>query len=142
MISLQPKHGGQKFENCNGNTRVYNQKLFRWKQIEYADDTTLIAAVFEKLSLSTEELSNACNKMGVKVNADKCKIISDSPSEIKIGNEIVKKVKSFEFLGSVVPGSSDGIKRKIGLASCAFGSLKQNIWCRKDVSTKFKVRHY
>ena len=110
--------------------------------VRYADDTTLIAAVFEKLSISTEELINACNKWGMKVNDDKCKIISDSPLEIKITNEIVEKVKSFIFLGSVVPGSSDDIKRRIGLASCAFGRLKRNIWCRRDVLIELKMRLY
>ena len=57
--------------------------------VRYADDTTLIAAVFEKLSISTEELINACNKWSMKVNADKCKIISDSILEIKIINKLI-----------------------------------------------------
>ena len=33
----------------------------------YADGTTLIAAIFNKLSLSTEELESSCRKWGMKV---------------------------------------------------------------------------
>ena len=37
--------------------------------IRYADDSTLISAVFEKLQLSTKELEEACLKWGMKMNA-------------------------------------------------------------------------
>ena len=40
--------------------------------IRYADDTTLISAVFEKLQLSTLELEQACQKWGLKINPLKC----------------------------------------------------------------------
>ena len=36
--------------------------------IRYADDTTLISAVFEKLQLSIFELEQACQKWGLKIN--------------------------------------------------------------------------
>ena len=40
----------------------------------YADDTTLIAAIFQKLKLSTHELGKACSKWGMKINVKKCKV--------------------------------------------------------------------
>ena len=36
--------------------------------IRYADDTTLLSAVFETLQLSTLELEQACQKWGLKIN--------------------------------------------------------------------------
>ena len=40
--------------------------------IIYADDTTLILAVFEKLQLSTLELEQDCQKWGLKITPLKC----------------------------------------------------------------------
>ncbi|XP_066925921.1 uncharacterized protein [Clytia hemisphaerica] len=36
--------------------------------VRYADDTTLIASVYEKLQLSTNQLQDACLKYGMKIN--------------------------------------------------------------------------
>ena len=44
----------------------------------HAHDTTLIAAVFEKLQLATDQLQEASKKYKMKINADKCKLISNS----------------------------------------------------------------
>ena len=109
---------------------------------KYADDTTLISAIFEKLKIATGELETSCKKWGMKVNPDKCKIISPDIGDIHIDGSIVGKVEKFTFLGSVVPESSSDVKRRIGLASSAFGRLKEKIWSRKDISMKLKIRLY
>ena len=72
--------------------------------VRYADDTTLISSLMEKLGFSTQELENVCNKWGLKINTSKCKVISPDPfSDVLIEEEAVEKVESFVFLGSVVP---------------------------------------
>ena len=58
----------------------------------YADDTTLIAAIFEKLSLSTAELEMACTKWGMQINASKCKVISDEDEYLTIDGVEVEHV--------------------------------------------------
>ena len=64
--------------------------------IRYADDTTLIYAVFEKLQLSTSELEQACQKCGLKINPLKCAIMTpDGNAEIEIDNNVVHKVQIF-----------------------------------------------
>ena len=78
----------------------------------YADDTTIIAAVFEKLQLATDQLQEACKKYGMKINTDKCKVISNSHSNIAIENENVGNVEEFKFLGSLVPNSSLDVDEK------------------------------
>ena len=79
--------------------------------IRYADDTTFISTMFEKLQISTRELETACRKWGLKINSQKCKVMSRDDRNIYVENSIVKIVDKFVFLGSVVPGSSDDIQR-------------------------------
>ena len=52
----------------------------------------------------------------------------------------VEAVDKFVFLGSVVPGTSDDIARRIALASSAFGRLRESVWRRGDVSQRLKMR--
>ena len=106
----------------------------------YADDTTLIAAIFNKVSLSTEELESSCRKWGIKVNSLKCKIISPELNDIQIDRRNVEKVQEFTFLGSVVPGTSSDVSRRIGLVLSAFGRLKPKLWSNRIITLSLKVR--
>ena len=49
-------------------------------------------------------------------------------------------MNNFVFLGSVVPGTSGDVKRRVTLASSAFGRLRKSLWSRREVSLKLKVR--
>ncbi len=110
--------------------------------IRYADDTTLLSAIFEKLHLSTSQLERACQKWGMKINGAKCKILSPSDQRIVIDGQEVEHVEEFTFLGSVVPDSAADVKRRIGLASTAFGRLREAIWKNRSISNPLKVRLY
>ena len=63
----------------------------------YADDTTLIAAVFERLQLAADQLQETCKKYGMKIKTEKCKVISDSTANLTIENKEIKIVKEFKF---------------------------------------------
>lgn len=108
--------------------------------IRYADDTTLVALIFEKLKLSTAELDAACKKWGLKVNVKKCKVLTNENDSLNIDGENVERVDKFIFLGSVVPDVSDDVSRRLALATVAFGKLKKNIWSRNDLSYQIKSR--
>ena len=110
--------------------------------IRYADDSTLLAAIFEKLELSTAELETACSKWGMKINVRKCKIISNDQRDIMIEGSPVEKTEEFVFLGSLIPGTEPDVNRRIMLASSAFGRLKDSIWSRNDISRNLKLRLY
>ena len=110
--------------------------------IRYADDTTLLAAVFEKLKLSTAQLEQACKKWGMKINGAKCKILSPLQDKIDIDGDEVEHVEEFVFLGSVVPDSTSDVNRRIALASTAFGRLNPTIWSKKTITKAIKVRLY
>ena len=54
----------------------------------------------------------------------------------------VRSVENFVFLGSPVPNSSDEIKRRIAMASSAFGRLNKSIWKRTELTNDVKLRLY
>ena len=85
----------------------------------YADDTTLIALIFEKLNLATLELDFSCKKWGMKINAAKCKVLSPCCDPVTIGSNPVEHVEN--FLGLSETNSLDEIKKRIAMASSAFG---------------------
>ena len=108
----------------------------------YADVTTLIDAVFERLQLATDQLQEAFKKYGMKINTEKCKVISDSTTNLTIENEEIEILKGFKFLGSLVPNSSSDVKGRIALANSTFGIFKKSVWSRRDISVKLKLRLY
>ena len=110
--------------------------------IRYADDTTLLELVFEKLQVATDELDNACKKWGMKINPAKCKIMTDDPRDITLNNTPIEKVKEFVFLGSNIPSVEEDVKRQTRLAAWSFGRLKNTIWSNHDISRSLKTRIY
>ena len=107
--------------------------------IRYADDTTLVNLVFDKLQISTNELEKACSKMGMNINPTKCKIMTD---DNRNNGSPVDKVDDFVFLGSNVPSVEADVKRRTRLAAWAFGRLKRTVWTNQDISRSLKVRIY
>ena len=79
----------------------------------YADDTTLIAKGFERLQLATDHLQEACKKYEMKINTEKCKVISDRTTNLTIENEEIRIMNEFKFLGSLAQNSSGDVKRRI-----------------------------
>ena len=114
----------------------------RINNIRYADDTTLMDLVFEKLEISTNELEKACSRWGMKINPSKFKIMSQDKRHITLNDAIINKVDDFVFLGSNVPSVVADVKRRTRLAAWAFGRLKNAIWTNQDITRSLKVRIY
>ena len=93
----------------------------------------------KKLQLATDQLQETCKNYGMKINTDKCNVISNSPINITIENENIEIVEEFKFLGSVVPNSSLDVKRRTSMANSAFGKLKKSVWSCRDMSIKLKL---
>ena len=91
----------------------------------YANDTTLIAAIFERLQLAVDQLQEACKNFGMEINTEKCKVISDSTTNLTIKIEEIEIVKELKFLGSLVLNLSGNVKRRFALAKSAFLRLKK-----------------
>ena len=83
--------------------------------LRYADDTTLIAESEEELKSLLMKVKKESEKVGLKVNIQKTKIMASSPiTSWQIDGETMETVRDFIFLGSkiTVDGDySDEIKR-------------------------------
>ena len=89
----------------------------------YADDTTLMAESEELKSLLMK-LKEESEKVGLKLNIQKTKIMASSPvTSWKIDGETVETVADFIFLGSTITADGDwAMKVKV---AC---SLKEKLW--------------
>ena len=70
--------------------------------LRYADDTTLIAES-EELKALWMNVKEESEKVGLKLNIQKIKIMASSPiTSWQIDGEIVETVSDFIFLGSII----------------------------------------
>ena len=85
--------------------------------LRYADDTTLMAEIKEKLKNLLVRVKEESEKADLKLNIKKTKIIASSPiTSWKIDGEKVETVADFIFLGSKITtdgGCSHEIKRHL-----------------------------
>ena len=77
-----------------------------WRNINnlrYADDTTLMAESQEELKSLLMKVKEESEKVGLKLNVQKTKIMASSPiTSWKIDGETMKTVTYFIFLGSKI----------------------------------------
>ena len=84
--------------------------------VRYADDTTLMAECEELKSLLMK-VEQKSEKVGLKLNIQKTKIIASGPiTSWQRDGEIVETMREFVFLGSRITADRDGsheIKRRL-----------------------------
>ena len=74
----------------------------------YADDTTLMAESEEELQSLLMKVKEESEKVGLKLNIQKTKIMASSPiTSWQIDGETVETVADFIFLGSKITASGD-----------------------------------
>ena len=85
--------------------------------LRYADDTTLMAESEEELKTLLMKVKEESEKVGLKLNIQKTKIMASSPiTSWRIDGETVETVADFIFLGSKITADGDcshGIKRRL-----------------------------
>ena len=96
---------------------------------------------WETLSINLR-ITTRCLKWGMKINFDKCKVLTSSNDNIVIHGELLENVNNFIYLGSSVPDTTKDIERRIALAPTAFGRLRKSIWSKRDILLKLKLRLY
>ena len=62
--------------------------------IRYINDVTLVSTIFDKLTISTKQLDESCQKWGMKINGAKCKILSPSTEIITLYGFELKHMSS------------------------------------------------
>ena len=111
--------------------------------LTYADDTTLMAESEEELKSFLMKLKRRVEKVGLKLNIQKTKIMASSPITLwQIEGETVETVSDFIFLGSKIPADGDcshEIKRRLLLGRKVMTNLDSMLKSR-DITLPTKVR--
>ena len=109
--------------------------------LKYADDTTLMAESEELKSLLMK-VKEENEKVGLKLNIEKTKILASSPiTSWQIDGETVETVADFIFLGSKIPANGDcshEIKRRLLLGRKVMTNL-DSIFKSRDITLPTKV---
>lgn len=123
----------------------------RWKfttkldDLDFADDIALLSTTKNQIQQKTNRLVNNSQKVGLRTNREKCKIIrinTTNSDRITINEEPVEEVNKFEYLGAVVSdegGGTQDINNRINKARTAFHRLK-NIWGSNNIRQKTKLK--
>ena len=95
--------------------------------LRYADDTTLRAESEEKLKSLLMKVKEESDKIGLKLNIQKTKIMASSPiTSWQIDGKSMETVRNFIFLGSKITAHSDcshELKRRLLLGRKAMANL-------------------
>ena len=110
--------------------------------LRYADDTTLMAESEEELKSLLMKVKEESEKVGLKLNIQKTKIMASSPiTSWQIEGEKVETVTDFIFLGSRITADGDcsrEIKRCSVLGRKALTNL-DSILKSRDITLSTKV---
>ena len=107
-----------------------------------ADDTTLMAESEEELKSLLMKVKVASEKVGLKLNIQKMKIMASGPiASWEIDGEIVETVSDFTFLGSKITADGDcshEIKRRLLLGKKVLTNL-DSMFKSRDITLPTKV---
>ena len=110
--------------------------------LRYADDTTLMAESKEQLKSLLMKVKEESEKVGLKLNIQKTKIMASSPITLRqIDGETVVTVSDFIFLGSKITADGDcshEIKRGLLLGVKVLTNL-ESILKSRDITLPTKV---
>ena len=110
--------------------------------LRYADDTTLMAESEEELKGLLMKVKEESEKVGLKLNVQKTKIMASSPiTSWEIGGETVETVADFIFLGSKMTADGDcshELKRRLLLGRKVMTNL-DSILKSREVTLSAKV---
>ena len=110
--------------------------------LRYADDTTLMTESEEKLKSLLMKVKQESEKVGLKLNIQKTKIVAPGPiTSWQIDGETVETVADFIFLGSKITADGDcshEIKRHLLLGKKVMTNL-DSILKSRDITLSIKV---
>ena len=111
--------------------------------LRYADDTTLMTESEEELNHILMKVKEGSEKVGLKLNSQKTKIMASSPTTSwEIDGETVETLSVFIFGGSKITADGDcshEIKRHILLGRKVMTNLG-SIFKSRDITLPTKVR--
>ena len=110
--------------------------------LRYADDTTLMSESEEELKSLLMKVKEESEKVGLKLNIQKTKIMASSPvTSWETDGETVETVSDFIFLGSKITADGDcshEVKRRLLLGRKVMTNL-DSILKSRDITLPTKV---
>ena len=140
LFSLYGEVIMRRIRECEG-VRIGGQNI---NNIRFADDTVLVADTEEKLQVMLDEIREESERRGLNINVKKTEsmvISKQSPVpriNLRCGNQIVKQVDRFIYLGSMITEDArceTEVKRRIGIAKKTFNDMR-NLLTNRKLSVK------
>ena len=112
--------------------------------LRYADDILVIATSPEELQELVNRVESAANEYGLKINASKTKVMTNTDRVLKIYvvDGVLRQVDNFTYLGSKISSDakcSDDIKSRLAMGMAVMVKLTK-VWKNKSISTQTKIR--
>ena len=127
-------------EEAQAGIKIFGRNI---NNLKYADDTALMAESEEELKSLLMKVKEESEKVGLKLNIQKTKIMACSPiTSWQIDGETVETVSDFIFLGSKITADGDcshEIKRHLLLRRKVMINL-DSIFKSRDITLPTKVR--
>ena len=127
------------------NQSVVNSLLF-------ADDCALNTNDRGEMQELMDNFSSSCDNFGLTINTKKTEILyQPAPGneyqdpDIRVNGQTLKAVETFQYLGSILSRSANidaEIASRISKASSTFGRLRKNVWERRGITLKTKIKVY
>ena len=109
--------------------------------LRYTEDTTLVAESEEELKSLLMKVKEESEKVGLKLNIQKMKIMASSPiTPWEIDGETVETVSDFIFVGSKITADGDcshEIKRRLLLGRKVMTNL-DSIFKSRDITLRLR----
>jgi Reverse transcriptase (RNA-dependent DNA polymerase) len=113
--------------------------------LRFADDIVLCSSDFHELVEMTRELNHASKQVGLKMNIQKTKIMSQENTEPTIDNQQIENVSHYIYLGHNITLGKENqwaeVTRRIALTWAAFGKLT-HILKNPDIPINLKRKVY
>ena len=131
----------------NGKTGIRWKFTSKLDDLDYADDLALIASIKQHLQLKTDRLCRVAQRVGLKVNSQKTKVIrinSRNDDRIYIDGEEVEDVDKFVYLGATLTKLGRGMgdmENRISKGRNAYSQLSK-IWSSNKINRTTKLKLY
>ena len=115
------------------------------EDLDFADDIALISSKYEHIQSKTDPLVENAGRVGLKLNAAKCKMMRSNArrqDRVKIGEDEVEEVEEFVYLGATVRkdgGGTEDIRNRLNKARRAFYNLTK-IWRLRSIGRQTKIK--
>ena len=95
-------------EEAQARIKIARRNILRYNNLRYADNTTLVAESKEELKSLLMKVKEESEKVGLKLNSQKTKIMASGPiTSWQINGETMETVTDFIFGGSKIIADDD-----------------------------------